>query len=59
MKQSEPAFSIRRWNARNCFVALQVALSMVLLTLGALFSRSLFQIVRTDPGFDVAHTLIA
>ena len=34
MKQGEPAFSIRRWNLRNSFVAMQLALSMVLLMLG-------------------------
>ncbi len=59
MKQGEPAFSVRRWNLRNSFVALQVALSMVLLTLGGLFSRSFLQVARVDPGFDVAHTVIA
>ncbi|SPE37389.1 conserved membrane hypothetical protein [Candidatus Sulfopaludibacter sp. SbA6] len=58
MKQGEPAFSIRRWNLRNSFVALQVALSMVLLTLGVLFSRSFLQIAGVDPGFDVSHTVI-
>ena len=58
MKQGEPAFSIRRWNLRNSIVALQVALSMVLLTLGVLFSRSFLQVAGVDPGFDVAHTVI-
>ena len=59
MKQGEPAFSLRRWNLRNSFVALQVALSMVLLTLGVLFSRSFLQIAGLDPGFDVSHEVIA
>jgi predicted permease len=59
MKQGEPAFSIGHWNLRNSIVALQVALSMVLLTLGALFSRSFLQVAGVDPGFDVTHTVIA
>jgi predicted permease len=59
MKQGEPAFSIRRWNLRNTFVALQVALSMVLSMLGVLFSRSFLRVAGVDPGFDVAHTVIA
>src|SRR5262249_40356009 len=49
----------RRWTLRNCFVALQVALSMVLLTLGALFSRSFLQVAGLDPGFDASHLVIA
>jgi putative ABC transport system permease protein len=59
MKQGEPAFSIRRWNLRNTFVAVQLALSMVLLTLGVLFLRSFVQVARVDAGFDVSHTIIA
>jgi putative ABC transport system permease protein len=59
MKQSEPAFSVRRWNLRNGFVALQVVLSMVLLSLGVLFCRTFWQIAHIDPGFDVSHTVMA
>lgn len=59
MKQGEPAFSIRRWNLRNTFVALQVGLSMVLLMIGGLFLRSFLQVASVDPGFDVSHTVIA
>jgi len=40
-------------------VALQVALSMALLALGVLFSRSFLQVTNIDPGFDVAHTVMA
>jgi putative ABC transport system permease protein len=58
MKQSEPAFSMRRWGLRNSFVTLQVALSMVLLTLGVLFARSFRQVADVDPGFDVAHMVM-
>ncbi len=59
MKQGEPAFSVRRWSLRNSFVAMQLALSMVLLTLGALFLRSFLQVAEVNRGFDVAHTVIA
>jgi putative ABC transport system permease protein len=59
IKQGEPAFSLRRWNLRNGFVAVQLALSMVLLTLGVLFLRSFREVASVDPGFDVSHTVIA
>ena len=59
MRQDEPSFSVRRWNMRNGFVILQVVLSMVLLTVSSLFSRSLLHLAATGPGFDATHTLIA
>jgi predicted permease len=59
MKQSEPSFSFRRWDMRNGFVILQVVLSMVLLTVSSLFTRSLLHLAAAGPGFDAAHTLIA
>ena len=59
LKQGEPSLSIRRWNLRNGFVMLQVVLSMVLLTIGALFARSFLHLSETGPGFDVTHTVIA
>jgi hypothetical protein len=48
-----------RWNLRSGFVALQVVLSMVLLTLGALFARSFLHVARADIGFDATHTVMA
>ena len=48
-----------RWNLRSGFVALQVVLSMVLLTLGALFARSFLHVANLDVGFDTVHTVIA
>lgn len=59
MKQSEPAFSVRRWNLRNAFVALQVVLSMVLLMLGVLLGRTFWRLATIDPGFDISHTVMA
>jgi putative ABC transport system permease protein len=59
IKQGEPAFSVRRMDLRNGFVTLQVVLSIVLLTLGGLFTKSLLHLVETGPGFDIAHTLVA
>ena len=58
MKQGEPAFSIRRWNLRNGFVALQLAFSIVLLSLGLLFARSFVHLVQADPGFNIRDTVI-
>jgi putative ABC transport system permease protein len=59
IKQGEPAFAIRRWGLRNSFVAMQLALSMVLLTVGVLFLRGFVQVVEVNPGFDVPHAAIA
>src|SRR5206468_4200763 len=59
LRQGEPSLSVRRWNLRNGFVMLQVVLSMVLLMLSALFTRSFVHLSETGPGFDVSHTLIA
>jgi predicted permease len=58
MKQGEPAFSIRRWNLRNGFVALQLTLSVVLLSLALLFFRSFVHIANTNAGFNIADTVI-
>ncbi len=59
MKQGEPAFSVRRFDLRAAFVLLQIVLSIVLLSVGGLFTRSLQHLVARGPGFDVSHTLIA
>jgi putative ABC transport system permease protein len=59
IKQGEPSFSVRRWDLRNIFVILQVVLSLVLLMLASLFTRSLLHLASAGPGFDIAHTLIA
>jgi len=56
MKQGEPAFSLRRWNLRNTFLTVEVALTTVLLVLGAVFSRSFLRVATLDPGYDVPHT---
>jgi len=58
MKQSEPAFSIRRWNLRNGFVALQLTLSVVLLSVGLLFARSFLHLAFTNPGFNISSTVV-
>jgi predicted permease len=58
LKQGEPAFSIRRWNLRNGFVALQLTFSVVLLSLGLLFARSFIHLANADPGFNIRNTVI-
>jgi predicted permease len=59
IRQAEPSLSVTRWNLRSGFVIVQVALSMALLTLGAVFTRSFVHVAMNGPGFDVTHTLIA
>jgi putative ABC transport system permease protein len=49
----------RRWNLRSGFVAMQIVLSMLLLSLGALFTRSFLHVAYADVGFDAAHSVIA
>ena len=58
MKRGEPAFSISRWSLRNGFVALQLALSVALLSIGLLFVRSFVHLANTNPGFNIAGTVI-
>ena len=44
---------------RNLFVALELALCIVLLVAAGLLTRSLSAITRIDPGFDAGHLLTA
>lgn len=59
LKRGEAAFSLRRWNLRSGFVALQMALAVMLLSLGALFTRSFVHVATGDLGFDAGHILMA
>ena len=59
MRQDEASFSFRHWDLRNVFVGVQVMLSMVLLMLSSVFTRSLLDLASAGAGFDIAHTLIA
>ena len=59
MKQGQPAFTIRRWSLRNGLVAVQLALSVVLLSVGLLFARSFLHLSRSDAGFNIAGTVVA
>jgi hypothetical protein len=59
MKRSAPALSLRRWDLRSGFVLLQVVLSMVLLTVGGVFTAGFLHLAGIGPDFDVEHTLIA
>lgn len=47
-----PTPFIRRWSLRNLMVVVQVAMTMILLALGALCLRSLEKLKVADPGFD-------
>ncbi len=60
LKRSEPAFGFGLRGIRPIsFAGIQVVLSVLLLTLGAVFTRGFLQIAAAGPGFDSAHTLIA
>src|SRR5262249_609473 len=50
----QPRLSRRGFSAG--FVLMQVALSIVLLTLGTLFTRSFLHLAHAGPGFDISHT---
>ena len=49
----------RRFGARNAMVAVQVALSLALLTAGGLFARAAIDGSRTTPGFEYDRLLLA
>ena len=49
----------RRFGARNTLVAVQVAVSLALLTAGGLFARSAFEAGRMTPGFAYERLLLA
>jgi len=59
IRQAAPPVSLRRFSLRNCFVAVQMALCVVLLVLGLFFTRGFLRMNSAGPGFDVAHTLFA
>lgn len=46
---------VRRWQLRSVLVVVQVAVTMVVLALGALCLRSVGKLQVVDPGFDVTH----
>ncbi len=52
---SRPAARKRTGRARHFFVAAQVALSLVLLTVAGLFGRSFANLLQFDPGFQPAQ----
>jgi hypothetical protein len=52
---SSPARHEGRWN--DSLVAAEVAVSLLLLVCGGLFTRAFLQLVHTDPGFRPAHAV--
>ncbi len=56
---SNPSRRWRRFGARDLFVSLQVALSVVLLIGAGLVLRTLDNVVRIDTGFDVDRLLVS
>jgi predicted permease len=60
LKEQSPALGHGRSKARtqNALVVLQIAVSLVLLITAGLFTRSLQQALRVDPGFNAENALV-
>ena len=59
LKDESRTAGSRRFSLRRLMVSGQVAVSTLLLVVGALFLRSLAAISTAAPGFDVEHTIVA
>ncbi len=59
LKQSEHIAGERRWSLRGALVSAQIAVSVLLLSGGWVFLRSLLEASSARPGFDAAHTIVA
>jgi predicted permease len=59
LKGGEARGSARAGRGRGAFVAAQIALSVVLLAIAALFARTLQGALRIDPGFDATGVVVA
>ncbi|HEY2806392.1 MAG TPA: ABC transporter permease [Gemmatimonadales bacterium] len=58
LRSAEPVMR-RGFDVRNLFVALELALCIMLLVGASLLTRSLSAITRVDPGFDPSHLFTA
>src|SRR5215831_6677363 len=56
LKMDEPQYGYRRFTLRNGLIVAQVAITMVLVSVALLFTRSLIRARSLDPGFDLQHT---
>jgi predicted permease len=59
LKQSEHLAGERRWGLRGVLVSAQIAVSVLLLSGGWVFLRSLLNASSVRPGFDAEHTILA
>jgi predicted permease len=56
LKMDEPQYGHRRFTLRNGLIVAQVAITMMLVSVALLFTRSLARAHSIDPGFDLQHT---
>jgi len=59
LKQEERQVGRKRWALRNALVVGQLAVSVVLLSAGLIFTRNLVQASTMSPGFDIQQTIWA
>jgi len=59
LKQEERQAGRSRWTVRNALVVAQLAVSVVLLSTGLIFTRNLVQASTMSPGFDIQRTIWA
>src|SRR5262249_21511898 len=59
LKQEERQVGLKRWALRNALVVGQLAVSVVLLSAGLIFTRNLVQASTMSPGFDIQQTIWA
>jgi predicted permease len=59
LKMEEPQYGYRRFTFRNLLMVAQVAVTVVLLSISLLFTRSLMRANSIHPGFDLQHTVWA
>jgi putative ABC transport system permease protein len=55
--KNEPEFSVRRFNLRDAIIAGEIALTLVMLIGAGLLTKTLFQLLSVNPGFEPTNVL--